>query len=756
MGAAGLNPQRRFRRLSLRHSGWPFLAGLIVTALALALNFIGVPAVERAGLLLFDSFQRAAPRERHDAPVRIVDIDEESIRRLGQWPWPRSDVARLNDAIADAGASAIVYDVVFSEPDRTSPHLVAQRLRASGGSRAIADAFDALPDHDAQLAQSFARARVVAGYFLLNDRDGDISEPKAGFAIAGTPPDKAVPYFRRATEPLPALMAAASGAGFVSLAADSDGVVRQIPLVANTKKGLVPSLTLEALRVAQGAESIQVRTSDASGESGAAPGQVTAIKVGDFEAPTTASGSLWMHYTAPNKATASIPAWRLISGDLSGDALRNELQGRIVLIGTGAIGLRDLISTPVQDRELGVAAHAQAIEQIILGQFLQRPDWATGAERSLIILLGVSLAFCLPRLGSILGAVIAFVAAGATMTASWLLFTRQGYLFDPTWPILVTGAVYVVQTAIIFYREERRRAYIHSAFDRYLSPEMVRRIAEDPDKLELGGEERDMTVLFCDIRGFTHISEGLGPRQIISLLIAFLTPMCDLLLARKATVDKFMGDAILAFWNAPLDDPEHHQNGARAALSMIDGLRDLNARAPAIEGAPWPDELKIGIGLNSGACCVGNMGSSQRLSYSLLGDAVNLASRIEGLTKEYGVTIALGEDLAEHLTGFALIELDLVRVVGRDRPVRVFVLLGDELFAQDPDFQKFAVAHDAMLAVYRAQQWAAAEDSLSALEAEAAHFGLRRLHAIYRQRIETLSSNPPGPNWDGVAQAASK
>jgi adenylate cyclase len=743
-------------RKSPRRSGWPFLAGLLVTALALALNFIGVHAVERAGMLLFDSFQKAAPRERQDAPVRIVDIDEESIRRLGQWPWPRSDLARLNDVIADAGASAIVYDIVFSEPDRTSPHLVARQMRDAGGSRVLAEAIDALPDHDAQLAHSFARAPVVAGYFLLNDHDGAISEPKAGVAIAGTLPDKAVPYFRRATEPLPALMAAARGAGFVSLAADSDGVVRQIPLVANSKRGLVPSLTLEALRVAQGAESIQVRTSDASGETGRVAGQMTAIKVGEFEAPTTASGSLWMHFTGPKDPVASIPAWRLISGDISGDALRNELQGRIILVGTGAAGLRDLVSTPVQERELGVAVHAQAIEQIILGQFLQRPDWATGAERALIILLGVGLAFFLPRLGSVPGAAIAFVAAGATMAASWLLFTRQGYLFDPTWPILATAAVYVVQTAIIFYREERRRAYIHSAFDRYLSPEMVRRIAEDPDRLELGGEERDMTVLFCDIRGFTRISEGLGPRQIIALLIAFLTPMCDLLLARKATVDKFMGDAILAFWNAPLDDPEHHVNAARAALSMIDGLQALNARAPAIEGAPWPGELKIGIGLNSGACCVGNMGSSQRLSYSLLGDAVNLASRIEGLTKEYGVTIALGEDLAEHLPGFALIELDLVRVVGRNRPVRVFALLGDELLAQSSAFRDFAVEHGAMLAAYRAQQWATAGSSVSALEAQAMHFGLHRLHMIYRQRIEILSSNPPAADWDGVAQAASK
>lgn len=740
----------------LGSNGLSSLLGVAVALAVLAAQVLGLPAIDRAGQLLFDSYARLAPRATEEAPVRIVDIDDESLRRLGQWPWPRTEIARLTGLLADAGASAIAYDIVFAEPDRTSPAAIAARLRRDGADAAVLAVLAALPDHDRAMADAFARAPVVAGVFLLNDRPGPPLEPKAGFAIAGSPPD-AVPAFPRALTSLGPVHGAAAGAGFVSLAAGEDGIVREAPLLASQGGQLQPSLALEALRLAQGAGSVTIRTSDAGSEGGQHAGQVVAVKVGAFEVPVTASGALRLHYRQP-RADDAIPAWRLLDGSLSGPALEEAVSGRIVLVGTGAIGLRDLVSTPLQARAPGVSVHAQAIEQMVLGRFLVRPDWASGLERSLVLVLGLALALLLPWLGALRGALLGGALVGGMVAASWWAFAARGFLLDPVWPVLALVLVYLVGTSFDFWREERRRAYIHSAFDRYLSPDLVRQIAADPQRLELGGEERDMTVLFCDIRGFSRISEGMGPKALIAFLIAFLTPMCDILLARRATLDKFIGDAILAFWNAPLDDPDHHANAARAALAMQARLAAMNAD-PALRpvGVEWPGEVKIGIGLNSGLCCVGNMGSAQRLSYSLLGDTVNLASRLEGLTKAYGVTIAIGEALAAHLPGFATVEVDLVRVVGRDRPERVHALLGDESLAADPAFAALRDGVAAMLAAYRARDWALAKHHLDEVEgSSAARFGLETLLGLYRQRIAGLAAAPPGEDWDGVFQAQEK
>jgi adenylate cyclase len=575
--------------------------------------------------------------------------------------------------------------------------------------------------------------------------------PKAGMAISGSPPDSWVPRYSGSIASLPILLEPALGNGFLSHQGDSDGIIRKAPMLSRQGDQLLPSLSLDALRVAQGAGSIMVKTSDGNGAGGGAKGQVVSLKVGQFEVPLTHAGELWMYYTRPHPERV-VPAWKVLDGSLAPEQAQRLFAGQIVFVGAGASGLRDLVATPMQSREPGVMVHAQAAEQMILGKFLVRPDWAPGAEAALLLVLGLLVAFAGPRLGAMRGALVSAVLIGLVVWGSFLAFQRQHFLLDPVYPVLAIVAAYLVSTGVSFYREERQRAYIHSAFDRYLSPVLVKQIADNPGLLELGGEERQMTVLFCDIRKFSTLSEKLGPQQIIRFLIAFLTPMCDVLLARKATIDKFIGDAVVAFWNAPLDDPQQYENAARAALAMSTKLRELNQS----NMADWPRQIAIGIGLNAGPCCVGNMGSAQRLSYSLIGDTVNLASRIEGLTKFYGVEIAIGAALKAELGQFATIELDRVRVVGRHSPEAVYALLGDEAMAASEDFRAFSAQYGKMLSAYRARDRQGAATIADALAGRADARGLGRLMAIYRERIAGFSALPPPADWDGVFESVSK
>lgn len=730
------------------------LPGLVVTLLLLVINVLQPAVLTTLGNVVFDSYQRMWPRPYEDAGVRVVDIDDETIRRLGQWPWPRTQTAELTQKLADAGAAVIAYDAVYSEPDRTSPARVAEILRQNPAATSDFADIAALPDHDAIFGDVMANTPTVAGYFLTREKNAARPIEAAGVVVSGTPPLEVLPAFSGSIPTLPIIAGRAPGAGFVSIIGDRDGIIRAAPLLARIDDRIVPSLSLEALRVAQGAGSIQVRSTDGSGQVSGGQVGVVAVRTGDFEAPTTIKGELWMHFTrdVPERI---VPAWRVLTNDMTPEEMRAKFEGQIVFVGAGAVGLRDLISTPVRERELGVIVHAQAAEQMILGKFLSRPDWALGMENILLVLLGVTLSFLGPVLGAVRNGIVAAVALIALLAASWFSFRYAGLLLEPTMPVLTVAGVYTAVTSLSFWREEKSRAYIHDAFDKYLSPELVDRIAADPGQLELGGEERDMTVMFSDIRSFSRISEKMPPQQLIAFLIELLTPLTDALLARKATLDKYIGDAILAFWNAPLDDPDQYANAAHSALDMIREMQGLNARQSGLVG-PWPGDVAIGIGLNAGRCCVGNMGSKRRLSYSLIGDAVNLASRLEGLTKVYGVPILMGNKLAENIPEFAVIEVDAVRVVGRDAPERIHALLGRPEDTADEGFVALRDAFAAMLTAYRAQDWDAAEAALAKAKKAGDPFGIDKLAALYETRIARFRETPPGAEWDGVHDAVEK
>ncbi len=721
---------RRRRRLVLG-------VGLAALALVLAFAASGTTPLARLTPLVFDAYQRILPRAQAGAPVVVVDVDESSIAELGQWPWSRAVIARMVDVMGELGAATVAFDMVFSEPDRTSLAQVEASLAEAG--YAFAAPADAPLDNDALLAEAFARNNVTAGIAISNETQGQLAPPKAGFSYGGFDPRTILPAFSGGVVNVEALTQAAPGLGFFSFPPTADNIVRILPLVASAQGHLYPSLGLEALRVAQGAGSFVVRTSAASGEADAGRPAITAVRAGALDAPTGPGAEFWVYFSKmPDMPT--IPAARLLDADAA-ERFGPTLAGSIVLVGTSAVGLRDIVATPVERAVPGVRVHAEIIDQIVGGVFLTRPDWAEGAEIALALALGLLLVLTAAYLGAIPSTAAAILLGGAALALSWFAFQRSQLLIDPLLPMAAVLAVFAATMPLRLLLTDREKAFVRGAFGRYLSPMLVERLADNPGGLKLGGETRELTVLFSDIRGFTAMSESLDPDELTTLLNGFLTPMTDVLLEGEATIDKYMGDAIMAFWNAPLDIADHRRKACLSALRMLDVLAALNRDRAA--------PLAIGIGLHAGRACVGNLGSAQRFSYSAIGDAVNLASRVEGLTKSYGVPVLVTEDVRAGAPDLAFLEVDLVRVLGRAAPVPVHALLGDAAHAASEAFRTHAQHHAALIRAYRAGDAAHASVSLEAAR-EASGGALAGLYDLYGRRLLEMADAPPPPGWDGV------
>ncbi len=734
----------------------PTLIGLLAPLFIVAL-YIGTPKFfTQSTELLFDAYQRLNPREYNpNTGVRIIDIDEESLKRHGQWPWPRTKMAEFNQNLTDAGAAVIAYDIVFSEPDRTSPENLVKVFKNNPKAQGNFENVQALTSHDQVFADAISRSNVVTGFFLINDKNDLRPVRKAGMAIGGTDPTGALPQFTGSIPALPILEAQVRGAGTVSFQPKADGIVRTAPLLSRLGDTVYPSLSIEALRAAQGAGAYKIRGNDASGETKSIDKQVVALQVGIFEVPTTKSGEFRLHFTE-NVPERTVPAWQVLANDPDDTAWKDKVNGHIVFVGTSAEGLKDIIATPVETRLAGVEAHAQVVEQILGEQFLKKPDWMAGMEIVSFLFLGLFLALVLPRLSAAKGSILSAVLAVGVFYGSFYAFKEQHVLFDPVLVLIGILTSYLVITLSSFYLTESERSRIRSAFSMYLSPTMVKKVSEDPGLLTLGGEERNMTILFLDIRGFSKISHGLEPNEITTFLNIFLTPMTNILQNGHATIDKYIGDAIVAFWNAPLDDPEHEKNAAKAVMKMMRNLDALNEKYMAQSEIKWPDDVRMGIGLNTGICCVGNLGSEQRFSYSMIGDAANLASRIEGLTKQYKVHVLVGNSTAEKIGEFAIIEADLIQVVGRPTPERVFILAGEEKEAATEDYKALLPIHKKFLEAYREQNWKIAESFIPELEALAKSLDFHGYYDVMRDRIAIYKNDPPPKDWGGVYVATSK
>lgn len=696
--------------------------------------------------LVFDNYQRLDPRTEAGAPVTVVDIDEASIARIGQWPWPRTTIAKLVERLGQLGAAAIAFDVVFPEPDRTSPAATIATLEAQGATVSVPPGVPL--DNDAELAKAFAAAPVVAGIAISNETRAPLPPPKASFAYGGADPKTYLTPFTGGVADLPALSMAAKGIGFFSFPPSQDGVVRDLPLVAEVGGKLYPALALEALRVAQGAETIAVRSTGASGEANTGRPAMTALKVGAFALPTGPGGEFRIYYSGL-KALPTIPAADLLDAGKA-PGLGKAVAGRIVIIGTSAVGLRDLAVTPLGTAIAGARVHAEIIDQIMGKTFLSRPDWAPGAELLAAVLCGLIVLGFELLTGAIASSLATALLIAAAAAGSWWAFVSAQLLFDPILPALAAALVFALTTPVLLLWTDREKRFIRAAFSRYLSPELVGRLAENPAALQLGGEMRDLTILFADIRNFTTLSESLTPAALTRLLNGFLTPATDVLLGAEATIDKYIGDAIMAFWSAPLEIADHRRKACLAALAMLEALDALDAL-----GARGGTELAVGVGLNAGICCVGNFGSARRFAYSAIGDSVNVASRVEGLTKQYRVPILVTEAVRTGAADLAFVEIDAVRVVGRHEPLVLFALMGDAEVARSPEFLAFAAAQAAFLAAYRGLDFPAAAATLAAVRA-AAPPRLAGLYDLYGERLEAMRAAPPAKGWDGVFEAKEK
>ncbi|MDI9849555.1 adenylate/guanylate cyclase domain-containing protein [Rhodoblastus sp. 17X3] len=688
---------------------------------------------------VFDRFQRLDPAGFDpDSPVRVAAIDERSLGALGQWPWPRTRLAELTDRLREMGAAAVAFDVVFAEPDRLNPDSLAALLPNDTETQALAEKLARTPSNDSRFATALAKAPSVLGLSFLSavgsaPPAAPRMPPKAGFAMAGDDSAAFFPAFAGIAAPLPTLADAAAGLGAINWIPDHDQVVRRVPLVARLGDHLFPALSLEALRLASGASTIVVRGSNASGQSdfGARTG-VNAIKIGDLTIPTDGQGAIRPRFSLSDpRRMISIAAL------LRGEVAEDEIKGRIVLVGPTAAGLGDIKATPLEAAAPGVEIHAQILEQMLSGALLARPDWSPGAELVAALLLTLLMALILPALSPLAGGAAGALIVAGLFGGAFMAFSKSGLLLDPAQPSLSVSWQTLTGLLALWRAEIASRRHIQTAFGKYLSPVVVERLAEQPERLALGGETRELTVMFADLRDFTKLSEGLDAQEVTRLMNAFLTPMTEAILAAEGTIDKYIGDAIMAFWNAPLDVADHPRLAVAAALAMRSALEALNrARQENAGGDVLP--LRMGIGLNLGPCSVGNMGSARRFDYSALGDNVNLASRLEGASKAYGVDIIAAQAVAERAPDAAWLDLGGLAVKGRAAPTRVLALAGDAALAATEAFQAWRRAHTDMLSAYHAVDFARAARIAETLEASAAP-DWRALYRVFKTRFTALA-----------------
>ena len=688
----------------------------------------------------FDTFQRILPREVYpEDPVVIIDIDDRALAEIGQWPWSRNQLANLTNQTY--AAAALGFDIVFAEPDRTNPkNLIANYAL----NEELTKELTALPSNDELFAEAIeSHGTVVLGQALNNNQNILLAKTKFGLVTQGDDPKQFVTNYSGAQSNITILDASARGVGSMSIG-NNDAIVRQLPTFESIGNQLIPSLALEMTRVAVGASTFQIKSSNASSEEayGAQTG-INNIKLGPLTIPTTAEGNAWIYFTA-TKNISTVSAVDVIAGVIPPEFF----EGKVALVGTSAAGLLDLRSTPTEKNIPGVTIIAQFIQQIFANEFLQRPDWLFGAEFLAGLVLAILITLSIQALGPIGGLSILVAGSGGILGSSYYFFKSKLFLVDPISPLVIALSVYIAVTFFNFLFTELERSRVRGAFAQYLSPEMVNRLAESNESLVLGGEKKEMTFLFSDIRGFTKISEQYkeDPEALTQLINQLLTVLSNAILDHGGTIDKYMGDCIMAFWNAPTDQDDHRQLAIKAAHAMNQALDEFNL---SMKGN-LEFELEIGIGINSGECIVGNMGSDKRFDYTVLGDSVNLASRLESQSSNYGLHMIIGENTFIEDAAFCIIEIDKIAVKGKSSAETIFTCFE----AKTKFAGEFLDKHKNFLKEYRAQNWDVAKSLISELISSSDELEL--YYKYMSSRIEDYEINPPSADWEGVYVAKNK
>ena len=715
------------------------------------MRLYSVGFIDRVDDIIYDARVGMTMPGGVDRRIVILDIDEKSLAEIGRWPWPRSLMADIVAKLFEKhGVAVLGFDVVWAERDASSGIDVLDSL-AQGELKDVA-AFQnayrerrARLDNDAMLAAAMKGRPVVLGYYFNAEENAvRVNALPAPVLPKGTFAGRDVRFerYRGYTGNLPLYQRAAAGAGYFNPSVDADGVLRRVGMLLEYDDAYYEPLSLAVVRTL-----IALQTGKAPDiEPGYFPGQnrLEWLKVGNLVIPVDESASALVPYRARRGGFQYVSL-----ADVVKDRVKpGELKGKIALIGATAPGLEDLRATPVNASFPGVEVHANLIAGIVDGELRQKPQYAMGAEVTLLVLSGVALAMLIPLL-SAFWATVAAAAGAAVLFGINFAFWQGGQVLPLAGLALMVAALYTVNMAYGYFVESRSRRQLAGRFGEYVPPELVDRMSRDPQRYGMEPKSAELTILFCDVRGFTSISESLEPEALREYINEYLTTMSEIIRGRhRGTLDKYIGDAIMAFWGAPVEDPAHALNAVRAALDMQRACADLNAR---FQARGWP-ALRIGVGVNSGTVRVGDMGSRLRRAYTAMGDAVNVAARLEGLTKAYGVGILVGEATRSLAGGMAFREVDRVRVKGKDEAVTIYQPLGPEGELDRPAQQELRLWNQA-LRHYRAADWDQADVDLLNLQRASPDCELYRRYA---DKVAERRRNPPPPGWDGVTAFAEK
>jgi len=718
---------------------------VIVVALALlhAREDLRIPLIDRLELLAYDIRLRLTMPGTLDHKVVILDIDEKSLQEKelggeGRWPWSRDRMALIMDKLFDKYEVAVAgFDVVFAERDASSglralEQLAERELKDVPAYQAALQKLKPQFDYDGLFARKLKGRNVVMGYYFSNDPSpptGLLPAPAMRLEDLGGRRIPAKIPRRSFAANLPELQKAAATGGHFNPTDDEDGIMRRVPLLLEHKGAFYEPLSLAVVRLVLGSPPVRPQFVN---------NVVEEFEVGPFKIPVDREWNALVPYRGKQ---GSFKYYSMV--DVINERIDiAELKGKIALIGTTAPGIFDLRATPVQGAYAGVEVHANLIAGMLDEKIKHQPPDVGGWEFFLLLGVGLVMVFLQPRLGFMTGIAAVVGVLAIAIGSNIAVFHYYNLVLPLASSVSLILVLFTLNMAYGFFVEGAGRRKVAARFGQYVPPEVAEEMAEAPEDYNMEGESREMTVLFTDVRGFTSISEGLEPKALSQLMNEFLTPLTEVIYRHRGTIDKYMGDCIMAFWGAPVRNPAHARAGVLAAIEM---QRTLKSLQPAFRARNWP-EVRIGVGLNTGRMSVGNMGSRIRLAYTVMGDAVNLASRLEGITKEYGADIIVGEGTREAVPDVVFRELDRVRVKGKEVPVAIYEPLGlaGEI---DPAVKAQAEIFDQALKAYRSQDWSRAGMHLAELSTMAPE---ARLYKLFLERIEYFRDNPPGADWDGA------